>query len=156
MDGAIVSAVAALGGVALSQGFGLLQTVLTRKQAKAGLLRQKLEELAEHLTASLAWTEQALTRTTRADGSEAVGGDVLPLPARRAYALALLYFPELTGVARRHMVASNNYLAMLNRAATDNTPETGEEVLHWASELALAREAFDKGIERCAASVLAG
>lgn len=94
MDAAIIGAASALAGVALAQGAAMLQQHLAARRERRALLRAKLEEMADCLYRVDLWTHAWLQQATISSDAAAA-----PLPpsteARRARALALLYFPAL-------------------------------------------------------------
>lgn len=148
---AMISAGAALAGVALSQAIAMLQAHLARQNARHVLLRTKYEELAGHVTDSMTWSQALLDRhTARAAGSPASAEASLPLAARRAYVLALLYFPRLTAAADRHMQAAMHVGLSFDAAVTNQEPTALLELTHWTVEMGTSRAALDGLIASCA------
>lgn len=109
----IITASSALGGVVVSQAFSLLQTRFEHKHQKKILLRTKYEELVQHLNEAIEWGRETTFCKTQGE----LHARAVPLPARRVYSLALLYFPKLKESAAQlvhacvalHHVLSENF-----------------------------------------------
>ena len=82
----LLTATAAIGGVAIAQFGGLALSRLNKSQERNKELRARLEELADCVHLSSEWCMAAL------EGAEPV---VLCSSARRVHVLALLYFPGM-------------------------------------------------------------
>lgn len=98
---AIVSASAALSGVALSQVSAIVQAYLNRKHEKRKLLREKYEELANHVTESHLWATEILHASSFSQVSSHT-----PVHARKAATLANIYFPLLRESSWNYLNAS--------------------------------------------------
>ena len=152
---AIVAASSALGGVAISQGFSLLQSYFDREHQRRILLRTKYEELANHLNDSIVWANELLRVTTFKE----LHARTQPIAARRAYTLALLYFPRLKMHAERYVAASiafqnvlvENFRPLDNVTAGAQAAKHSIQTFNAAGEhFRSAREAFDHQIQECA------
>lgn len=151
----VIGAAAALSGVALSQVISLLHSHLDRRHQRRVLLRSKYEELMGHLNESLEWANSmtlagpdGLTQSARQ-----------PMPARRVYALVLLYFPLLKQESVVFLQACldfqsaihQRFLPSVNASASAQAAKENGEVLSAASSgLKSARLSLDAAIEKCA------
>lgn len=145
----IVTAVAALGGVVVSQVLAMLQARVEQRYVWRALLRQKLELLAQHLNDSLVWA----TRTTSSFVSDSPDhgkdpGD--PIAARQLYTLCLLFFGPLKPDANEHLQASLNLLGALQAAQRGD----GSKLAAASAAMNKSRAALDEAIEKYAAEHL--
>ncbi|MCX8016645.1 MAG: hypothetical protein N2690_01890, partial [Rhodocyclaceae bacterium] len=142
VDAAIISAASALLGVAVSQGFALLQQRLAARHERAAILRAKLEELADQLHRAAQWADAAIRHwVDRAEVSASPAPHRLSEEARRVYVLALLYFPALRDDART-LLAALDALHALRTLGGD--PDT--ELPRHIEAFSAARRRLDAGI----------
>ncbi|WP_136526568.1 hypothetical protein [Geomonas ferrireducens] len=114
----IISASAALAGVLISQAVTFLRSSLDKKHDRNKLLRQKYEEMMFHFTASLQYTKNLDSCTTKAEVlalSQAVD-------ARKALSLCLLYFPDLVDASNAYVQGQVMYFVSLVTAYKDHIP----------------------------------
>jgi len=97
---AVVSASAAILGVLVSQGSAMLQEFLNRKHQKKKLLREKYEQLADHVTESHLWVTGVLQAQSLSQATSNT-----PIHARKAATLAAIYFPLLLEDAQNYLNA---------------------------------------------------
>ena len=143
MEAAVISALAALGGVALAQGFALLQARAARRDATRRLLAEKLEAVLEQVTRAEAFAlalAESLESPAPMPPSPGAGE---ALPARRAYVLALLYFPPLADAARRHKEESERCGEALRAVRREGGAQHLPALMAALGELVHAREAFE-------------
>lgn len=141
---AIIAAVAALLGVVVSQLAGVVQTAAGRKREQQALLRAKLEELADMANRTVEWADLAVFPRLEGhihelSGVSAPQATHLSGEARRAYVLALLYFPGLTDEAKRLRDAVNAMYGSVTSGAVD-MKKLGEA----STAFNAARQALDK------------
>ncbi|OZY84837.1 hypothetical protein CBP51_16890 [Cellvibrio mixtus] len=146
MDAVTVSAVigagSALAGVFLSQILSMLQARVERKHKQQALLREKLEDLAEHLVQTSRWMEawfhQAVANRTK---SQKASDDPLRSSeeARRVYVLSLLYFPRLLPESQRVMTALNTLHFLSDEPKINN-----EKLVQAAKDFAAAKKALEE------------
>lgn len=157
---AVVAASSALGGVVISQGFSLLHSYFDREHQRKVLLRTKYEELANHLNDSIVWANELQRVTT----FEELHARAQPIAARRAYTLALLYFPLLKTHAERYVAASiafqnaivEHFRPLDNVTAGAQAAKHNIQTFNAAGErFRSAREAFDHQIQECAHAYIA-
>lgn len=146
MEAAVISALAALGGVALAQGFALLQARAARRDATRRLLAEKLEAVLEQVTLGVAH-ELRLLRTAegRAVARQEDAAEGL-LHARRAYALALLHFPGLVEAARTYKDAADRCGVGFQSYIDDPSPKRRAALLGLIAEVVQPRLAFEVAI----------
>lgn len=145
MDSAVIGAVSALAGVALSQALALLQSQLERKHQRTTLLRSKLEELAGNLHQAVRWADTTMNKVARSVSGEADQSDqsdqsspAASAEGRRVYVLSLLYFPLLKEESRRLLAALDSLYLTANGEKVDM-----ERLAKTAGDFAAAREALD-------------
>ena len=152
---AIISAVSTLSGVVISQIIPLTQDYLNRKNQKKQLLREKYEELFNHLNESLSYSRIVMSSKT----IEEVTANSQPISARKVYGLTLLYFPKLTGHAIEYLEASiqfhnticDGFKYVENFSAGAQALVHNEKATLAASEAQnIARHALDMEIKRYA------
>lgn len=140
MDAAIIGAASALAGVALSQGFSMLQQQLAARRERAALLRAKLEELADQLHLSARWVDATIQHWAHPTVSSAAPAPLaLSAEARRVYVLALLYFPALRDDARTMLSALDAMHGMRTPGSDPNT-----ELPRHVAAFATARKRMDE------------
>lgn len=145
MDAVTVSAVigagSALAGVCLSQVLSMIQSSVERKHKQKTLLREKLEDLTEHLIRTSLWMEvwfhQRLLNHTKAqkvsDESPRSSDE-----ARRVYVLSLLYFPHLITESQRVMTSLNTLHFLSDELQVNN-----EKLKQAADDFGAAKKALE-------------
>lgn len=152
---AIISAAAALSGVVISQLISLTQDFLNRKNQRRQLLREKYEDLLNHLNESISFSTTIMSSKT----IEELTFNSQPISARRIYGLTLLYFPRLTNHSAEYLESS----IMFQHAISDgfkyieNTSAGAQALVHNKSATLAANEAqnrarhaLDMEIKKCA------
>ncbi len=149
----IIGVVGVLLGVLIAQLVALIQSRLDRANKRDILLRTKYEELSGHVNDSLGWAMECLGATTFA----VMHSGTQPLAARKAYTLALLYFPLLKPYADHYVQACVSFQMVLveqfvpheflnaGAQAAKNNPERFKVA---GENLRAAREAFDFEIQK--------
>lgn len=94
-----VGGVLALTGTVVSQVFGLVSGCVDRRHQRAVKQRERLERIADSVSASLKWFA-ALTRCRSLDD---FASTPIPPEARQAAMLAHLYFPSLIGPTKDYV-----------------------------------------------------
>ena len=117
---ALISAVAALSGVVVSQVLALLTAHLNRKHAKQEVLRQKYEKLIEHINLALA--QMPLNSLPKA--KDGIG---FLAETRAVYGLSLIYFPLILPFAKDFFSASLElYNALVSGEDDQITPASNQ------------------------------
>lgn len=157
MSDAWIGALLALCGVLVAQLVAMLQARLERDHQRNILLISKYEELTDHVNDSLSWANDSLRATTFAE----LHSNNQPLHARRAYALALLYFPRLLPATNAYVEASVAFHNTLvetfselggvtaGAQAAKHSLQAFENV---GESLRMARELLDADIQKYAAT----
>lgn len=101
---AAISAGAAIAGAVISQVISLAQSSLDRKHQRRILLRERYEQLAEHISASVAWPEALSHCTSLAELSRSPQ----PTRARKALTIAAIYFPALQDACQDYINSCAN------------------------------------------------
>lgn len=135
----ILTAAAALGGAVISQAFSLLESHQDRKHKRQLLLQEKLEQLTEHLNASLAWAN--VCADSLLSEQQPLVKD--PISARQIYTLCLLFFWPLKPHASEYLNACLELLSTLSKAARGEPSDPKAA----SQRLGLARAALDTAIE---------
>lgn len=123
---AIIAAVAALSGVALSQGLSMILARLDRKYRRKVLLREKYEEMAMHFLESLSWP----TRLQTAKNQEALYELSQNLDANKCFLLCSIYFPALRDLSGAYLDSSVSlYNAFVSSYNSNDARPLGEQAI---------------------------
>lgn len=135
----ILATSAALGGVVISQAFAMLQSHLDYKRQRKLLLQQKLEELTQHLNASLIWASESVDALSSHRPTPARD----PVDARQMYSLCLLFFSPLKPHATGYLDACLELLTSINKTIRGEIADATDA----SKALGKARAALDSAIE---------
>ena len=111
---ALISSSSAIAGAVISQAISLLQGSLDKKHQRRILLRERYEQLADHISESTAWPSTLLACKSIEELT------VVPHPthARKALTLSSIYFPALQDVCQNYVNACVSGVNYLGRSAT--------------------------------------
>lgn len=150
---ALIAAGSALFGGLIPQVFGMIQLSREQKHKRNIHLRQKYEDLANHVTDSMEWVNQLGGALTL----EGLSSDSVPIRARRALALASLYFPELrkycidylNALVDYHVVLVDSYKTIPSvNAAGQAVAHNKKEYLAAMSTIQKTRQILDEAVIR--------
>ena len=137
---AVLSAGAALAGVLISQAISIFQSFLDKRHKKHILLRRKFEQLTFCFQESLLFhTKAGSCRTI-----EKLLAENHSLPAMKAEALALLYFPTLAPILGTYRNCQVKYYETLLHAYDPSVPASAgaQAKVHNPRHLAAAEAAL--------------
>jgi hypothetical protein len=100
-DSALLPVLSALGGVALAQGFAMLQSWIERKHKREVVLRTKYEELCLHFLDSMRLPGELLKCESHEETLEVVHQE----DGNKMHMLALVYFPSLRPATSNYIQA---------------------------------------------------
>ncbi|NKI17416.1 hypothetical protein HCU74_08300 [Spongiibacter sp. KMU-166] len=153
---AVISASAAIAGAVISQVIALAQASLDRKHRRRILLRERYEQLADHITDSQEWPNTLLTCASHDELSRVPH----PMHARKALTLSSIYFPELQGACQRYLNSCVSFRIFLidNYRPCAGSHEVGNNIAahnptgldEAAKKALLARQAIDEKIIKLA------
>lgn len=144
----IVTAVAALAGVVLTQGFSLIREIFDRRYKKFILLREKFELLTESTQEAISWSIEASDCCTIGDLNKLS----VNVPARRALSLSLIYFPEFRDacivfqnsyISYYHVMVNSFNQGVAHSAGTQAAAHNRTAYEKAAKKFTLARQAID-------------
>ena len=115
---AIAAASIALSGVVISQAISILLSFFDRRHEKNILLRQKYEEMMFEFSDSVMFVQDVHNCKTR----DQLLHLSVPPQTRKAYGLALLYFPNLVEPLNRYTLAQVSFYNSLLNLFDQNIP----------------------------------
>lgn len=115
---AIIAAAAALSGVIISQAISLLLSFLDKRYKKHILLRQKYEEMMNHIQDSLLYYNQVGASKTL----DQLLQQTHSIPANRAMGIALLYFPNIAPILDTYLRNLVQYYNVVVSSFNPNIP----------------------------------
>jgi len=148
---ALIAAGAAVFGSVASQVFLLIQGFLEKKHKKNILLREKYEDLSNHVTESMLWVSHVQGVQTL----EQLNAHNVPTHARKALSLSSLYFPLLRGdcisylnsLVNFHVVLISSYRHIPGvSAATQAVAHNKDEFLSSLAKVQKSRQILDESI----------
>lgn len=101
---ALISSSSAIAGAVISQAISLLQGSLDKKHQRRILLRERYEQLADHISESQSWPDTLIKCSSLSELSHAP----LPIHARKALTISSIYFPALQMTCQNYVNSCAN------------------------------------------------
>ena len=140
----VVAATSALSGVIVAQLGGVFRAFFDKKNQRASMLRDKLEELADNVHKTTEWVDHLATRVNMVPlphGSAGANSHIVSLSteSRRVYVLSLLYFPDLRDDSKKFFNATSDMYLQFTAKSVDI-----EQIHELTSAYALAKKNIDE------------